>query len=108
RAAPGIQRREDSRLRNDPLLGEHHARLLRWLHLETNPGNARALVQRHDDRELWLNPSPIPLTTEEMDYVFAAPYARVPHPAYNGAKIPAYEMIRFSVNIMRGCFGGCT
>jgi len=93
------------KVRNDPALYAHANRAL---HLETNPGNARALVQRHDDRELWLNPPPIPLTTEEMDYVFAAPYARVPHPAYAGAKIPAYEMIRFSVNIMRGCFGGCT
>ncbi|MCW3147203.1 YgiQ family radical SAM protein [Stutzerimonas stutzeri] len=93
------------KVRNDPALYAHANRVL---HLETNPGNARALVQRHDDRELWLNPPPIPLTTEEMDYVFAAPFARVPHPAYNGAKIPAYEMIRFSVNIMRGCFGGCT
>ncbi len=93
------------KVRNDPALYAHANRVL---HLETNPGNARALVQRHDDRELWLNPPPIPLTTEEMDYVFAAPYARVPHPAYEGAKIPAYEMIRFSVNIMRGCFGGCT
>ncbi|MDA0426798.1 YgiQ family radical SAM protein [Stutzerimonas frequens] len=93
------------KVRNDPALYAHANRVL---HLETNPGNARALVQRHDDRELWLNPPPIPLTTEEMDHVFAAPYARVPHPAYNGAKIPAYEMIRFSVNIMRGCFGGCT
>ncbi|MBD3873863.1 YgiQ family radical SAM protein [Pseudomonas kunmingensis] len=93
------------KVRNDPALYAHANRVL---HLETNPGNARALVQRHDDRELWLNPPPIPLTTEEMDYVFAAPYARVPHPAYAGAKIPAYEMIRFSVNIMRGCFGGCT
>ena len=93
------------KVRNDPALYAHANRVL---HLETNPGNARALVQRHDERELWLNPPPIPLTTEEMDYVFAAPYARVPHPAYGGAKIPAYEMIRFSVNIMRGCFGGCT
>jgi uncharacterized radical SAM protein YgiQ len=93
------------KVRNDPALYAHANRVL---HLETNPGNASALVQRHDDHELWLNPPPIPLTTEEMDYVFAAPYARVPHPAYNGAKIPAYEMIRFSVNIMRGCFGGCT
>ncbi|MCQ4262613.1 YgiQ family radical SAM protein [Stutzerimonas stutzeri] len=93
------------KVRNDPALYAHANRVL---HLETNPGNARALVQRHDDRELWLNPPPIPLTTEEMDYVFAASYARVPHPAYAGAKIPAYEMIRFSVNIMRGCFGGCT
>lgn len=93
------------KVRNDPALYAHANRVL---HLETNPGNARALVQRHGDHDIWLNPPPIPLTTEEMDYVFASPYARVPHPAYGGEKIPAYEMIRFSVNIMRGCFGGCT
>ncbi len=89
----------------DAVLYAHASRVL---HLETNPGNARALVQAHGTQELWLNPPPIPLTTEEMDYVFGLPYARVPHPAYGDAKIPAYEMIRFSVNIMRGCFGGCT
>ena len=93
------------KVRSDPVLYAHANRVL---HLETNPGNARALVQKHENLDVWLNPPPIPLTTEEMDYVFAAPYARVPHPSYNGAKIPAYEMIRFSVNIMRGCFGGCT
>ncbi len=93
------------RVANDPVRYAHANRVL---HLETNPGNARALVQRHGDRDVWINPPPIPLTTEEMDYVFDLPYARVPHPAYNGARIPAYEMIRFSVNIMRGCFGGCT
>ena len=93
------------KVRNDPALYAHANRVL---HLETNPGNARALVQRHGDHDIWLNPPPIPLTTEEMDYVFASPYARVPHPSYGGQKIPAYDMIRFSVNIMRGCFGGCT
>jgi uncharacterized radical SAM protein YgiQ len=89
----------------DPILYAHASRVL---HLEANPGNARALVQKHGDREVWLNPPPIPLTTKEMDYVYDLPYARKPHPAYKGAKIPAWEMIRFSVNIMRGCFGGCT
>ncbi len=89
----------------NPVMYAHASRVL---HLESNPGNARALVQRHGDREVWLNPPPIPLTTKEMDYVFGLPYARAPHPAYQGAKIPAWEMIRFSVNIMRGCFGGCT
>lgn len=92
-------------VKSDPVLYAHASRVL---HLETNPGNARALVQRHGDRDVWLNPPPIPLTTEEMDYVFDLPYARVPHPAYAGQTIPAYDMIRFSVNIMRGCFGGCT
>ena len=89
----------------DPVLYAHASRVL---HLEANPGNARALVQKHGDREVWLNPPPIPLTTKEMDYVYDMPYARKPHPVYGDAKIPAWEMIRFSVNIMRGCFGGCT
>ncbi|QTR50755.1 YgiQ family radical SAM protein [Candidatus Thiothrix anitrata] len=85
-----------------------YAHANRVLHLETNPGNARALVQKHGNIDVWLNPPPIPLTTPEMDFVFGLPYARLPHPSYNGVKIPAYDMIRFSVNIMRGCFGGCT
>lgn len=85
-----------------------YAHANRVLHLETNPGNARALVQNQGGQKLWLNPPPIPLSTEEMDYVFDQPYARVPHPDYGSARIPAYEMIRFSINIMRGCFGGCT
>jgi uncharacterized radical SAM protein YgiQ len=89
----------------DPVLYAHASRVL---HLEANPGNARALVQKHGDREVWLNPPPIPLTTKEMDFVYDLPYARKPHPVYKNAKIPAWEMIRFSVNIMRGCFGGCT
>ncbi len=93
------------KVRNDPVLYAHANRVL---HLETNPGNARALVQKHGEVDVWFNPPPIPMSTEEMDYVFGMPYARVPHPAYGKAKIPAYEMIRFSVNIMRGCFGGCT
>ena len=101
----------------DPVLYAHANRVL---HLETNPGNARALVQAHGEgvtaRDVWITPPPIPLTTAEMDYVFDLPYARAPHPSYadehgrhDGAtKIPAWEMIRFSINIMRGCFGGCT
>ncbi|PLC07443.1 YgiQ family radical SAM protein [Variovorax sp. RO1] len=104
-------------VRSDPVLYAHANRVL---HLETNPGNARALVQAHGEgataRDVWINPPPIPLTTAEMDLVFDLPYARSPHPRYadeNGShdgatKIPAWEMIRFSVNIMRGCFGGCT
>ena len=92
-------------VRSDPVLYAHASRVL---HLETNPGNARALVQRHGDRDVWLNPPPIPLTTAELDRVFELPYTRRPHPSYATARLPAYEMIRFSVNIMRGCFGGCT
>jgi uncharacterized radical SAM protein YgiQ len=89
----------------DPVLYAHASRVL---HLESNPGNARALIQRHGNREVWINPPPIPLRTPELDRVFELPYQRVPHPRYGNAKIPAYEMIRFSVNIMRGCFGGCS
>ncbi|MCQ3934815.1 MAG: YgiQ family radical SAM protein [Gammaproteobacteria bacterium] len=89
----------------DPVLYAHASRIL---HLESNPGNARALVQRHGDIDLWLNPPPIPLTTQEMDAIYELPYQRRPHPAYGDAKIPAYEMIRFSIAIQRGCFGGCT
>ncbi|MEX8192387.1 YgiQ family radical SAM protein [Comamonas guangdongensis] len=104
-------------VKSDPILYAHANRVL---HLETNPGNARALVQAHGEgttaRDVWMNPPPIPLTTAEMDWVFGLPYARSPHPAYadesgsheGATKIPAWEMIRTSVNIMRGCFGGCT
>lgn len=92
-------------VKSDPVLYAHANRVL---HLETNPGNARALVQAHGERDVWLTAPPIPLTTAEMDHVFGLPYARAPHPSYGEAKIPAWEMIRFSVNIMRGCFGGCT
>ena len=87
---------------------EAYARASRVLHREANPGNARALVQKHGDRDLWLNPPPIPLTSDEMDSVYDLPYARAPHPSYGDAKIPAWDMIKFSVTIMRGCFGVCT
>jgi uncharacterized radical SAM protein YgiQ len=90
---------------DDPVLYAHASRIL---HLESNPGNARALVQRHGDKDVWLNPPPIPLTTKEMDAIYELPYTRLPHPSYGIAKIPAYEMIRFSIAIQRGCFGGCT
>jgi uncharacterized radical SAM protein YgiQ len=89
----------------DPVLYAHASRIL---HLESNPGNARALVQRHGDTDVWLNPPPIPLTTAEMDWVYECAYRRAPHPYYGAAVIPAYKMIRFSVSIQRGCFGGCT
>jgi uncharacterized radical SAM protein YgiQ len=97
-------------VRADAVLYAHASRIL---HLESNPGNARALVQRHGDIDVWLNPPPLPLTTREMDAIYELPYRRVPHPFYGdqrdkAAKIPAYEMIRFSIAIQRGCFGGCT
>ena len=89
----------------DSVLYAHASRIL---HLESNPGNARAMVQRHGDQEVWLNPPPIPLAMNEMDWIYDLPYQRRPHPAYGAANIPAYKMIRFSVAIQRGCFGGCT
>ncbi len=92
-------------VRENPLLYAHASRLL---HLESNPGNARTLLQRHGARDIRINPPPIPLATAELDGVFELPYQRVPHPVYGGVRIPAYEMIRFSINIMRGCFGGCS
>ncbi|HEY5665761.1 MAG TPA: YgiQ family radical SAM protein [Gammaproteobacteria bacterium] len=92
-------------VRDDPVLYAHASRIL---HMESNPGNARALVQRHGPRDVWINPPPVPLTMQEMDRVYELPYVRQPHPAYGDRKIPAYEMIRFSVTIQRGCFGGCT
>ena len=94
-----------SQVINDRVLYAHASRIV---HLESNPGNARALVQRHGDIDVWLNPPPLPLTTAEMDSIYELPYTRRPHPSYGARNIPAYEMIRFSISIQRGCFGGCT
>ncbi|OAH98851.1 radical SAM protein [Methylomonas methanica] len=92
-------------VKDDPILYAHASRVM---HGETNPGNARALIQRHGNREVWINPPPLPLTTPEMDGVFDLPYSRLPHTQYGKANIPAFEMIQHSVLIMRGCFGGCS
>jgi uncharacterized radical SAM protein YgiQ len=91
-------------VKDDPVLYAHASRIL---HLESNPGNARALVQQHGDADVWINPPPVPLTTAEMDRLFELPFSRRPHPAYGDRKIPAYEMIKLSVTALRGCFGGC-
>ena len=92
-------------VREDGALYAHASRIL---HKETNPYNARSLMQGHGDKYVWLNPPPIPLSTEELDGVFELPYTRQPHSSYGNARIPAFDMIQHSVNIMRGCFGGCT
>jgi uncharacterized radical SAM protein YgiQ len=89
----------------DPILYAHASRIL---HLESNPGNARALVQKHGHADVWINPPPIPLTTKEMDELYELPFSRLPHPRHRATKLPAYEMIKFSVTILRGCFGGCS
>ncbi|HTR00176.1 MAG TPA: YgiQ family radical SAM protein [Candidatus Acidoferrum sp.] len=90
---------------NDPVLYAHASRVL---HQEASPSNGRVLVQKHGIKEIWVNRPPIPLETHEIDGVFDLPYQRRPHPKYGSAVIPAYDMIKTSVNIMRGCFGGCT
>ncbi len=105
RARTVIRLPDYDQVKNNPTLYAHASRVF---HLESNPGNARAMRQAHGERDVWLNPPPIPLSTAEMDGVYDLPYARAPHPSYGDARIPAWEMIRFSVNIMRGCFGGCT
>jgi uncharacterized radical SAM protein YgiQ len=105
RARSYIRLPSHEQVRDDAVLYAHASRIL---HMESNPGNARALVQRHGASDVWLNPPPVPLTVSEMDRIYELPYARRPHPAYGDAKIPAYDMIRFSVTIQRGCFGGCT
>jgi uncharacterized radical SAM protein YgiQ len=89
----------------DPVLYAHASRIL---HLESNPGNARALVQRHAHHDVWINPPPLPLSTQEMDALYELPFSRLPHPKHQASKLPAYEMIKFSVTILRGCFGGCS
>ena len=83
---------------------------------ETNPGNARPLLQRHGDRAIYMNPPALPLEDGEgagesaiaMDELYDLPFVRAPHPSYRGEKIPAFETVKHSIVLMRGCFGGCT
>lgn len=83
------------------------AEATRLIHINTNPYNAKTLVQFHDRQAVVVNPPAFPLSQEEMDRIYDLPYTRRPHPSYT-EPIPAYEMIKDSVTIMRGCFGGCT
>ncbi len=82
----------------------------RILHFETNPYNARPLLQRDrfDSAGVYFNPPALPLATEEMDELYDLPFNRVPHPMYGEDRVPAYETVKHSLVIMRGCFGGCT
>ena len=84
------------------------ARATRIIHQETNPLNAKALVQYHDRQAVVANPPSLPISEEDMDRAYGLPYTRRPHPMYRGEKIPAFETVKDSVTIMRGCFGGCT
>jgi uncharacterized radical SAM protein YgiQ len=83
------------------------AEATRIIHVNTNPLNAKTLVQFHGREAVVVNPPALPLTEAEMDAIYDLPYIRRPHPSYT-EPIPAYEMIKDSVTIMRGCFGGCT
>jgi uncharacterized radical SAM protein YgiQ len=83
------------------------AEATRLFHNETNPYNARRLVQFHDRQAVVVNPPQFPISQRAMDVIYDLPYTRRPHPSYTEA-IPAHEMIKDSVTIMRGCFGGCT
>lgn len=82
--------------------------MTRLAHRETNPLNARRLVQAHGPEKVVVNPPALPLTQAEMDWVYGLPYTRRPHPSYGSEKIPAFDVVKTSVQIMRGCFGGCT
>jgi uncharacterized radical SAM protein YgiQ len=82
--------------------------MTRLAHRETNPYCARRLVQAHGRETVVVNPPAMPLSTEEMDAVYGLPFTRRPHPSYGDATIPAWEMIKDSVQIVRGCFGSCT
>jgi uncharacterized radical SAM protein YgiQ len=77
-------------------------------HLETNPHNARRLMQRHGRESIVVNAPALPLEQDEMDQVYGLSFTRRPHPSYGVARIPAFEVVETSVQIMRGCFGGCT
>ncbi len=83
------------------------AEATKMIHNETNPYNARRLLQWHDRQAIVANPPALPVSQEVMDRIYGLPYTRRPHPVYN-EPIPAFTMIKDSVTIMRGCFGGCT
>ncbi len=79
----------------------------RYIEEQSNMMHAQRLLQKVDNQYVVVNPPHPPMTTEELDASFDLPYTRQPHPKYKGKRIPAYDMIKFSVNIHRGCFGGC-
>jgi uncharacterized radical SAM protein YgiQ len=113
---PGCALAANSRL-NDLVLPSYEevstdkaafAEMTRMIHLETNPYNARRLVQFHGREAVVVNPPAWPLGQEEMDRVYGLPFTRRPHPSYGQERIPAFEVVRDSIQIARGCFGGCT
>ena len=84
------------------------ARMSRAFQMETNPHNARPLLQPHGDQAVYFNRPALPLEEAEMDALYDLPFTRLPHPGYAGERIPAYETVKHSIVTMRGCFGGCT
>jgi len=114
---PDQRRREQSTIAADAVIlpsfeqvkADKHAfaEATRIIHLETNPYNARKLVQWHGDQAVVCNPPRLPESREAMDFFYDLPYTRKPHPSYR-EPIPAYQVVKDSVTIMRGCFGGCT
>ncbi len=94
----------------DRCLADKRAQAENFKHIEqqSNSMHGKTLWQRHGDTWICVNPMYPPMTTEEIDASFDLPYTRLPHPRYKGKRIPAYEMIRHSVNVHRGCFGGCS
>lgn len=94
----------------DRCLRDKRCQAENFKHIEqqSNSMHGKTLWQRHGDMWIRVNPMYPPMTTAEIDASFDLPYTRVPHPRYKGKRIPAYEMIRHSVNIHRGCFGGCS
>jgi len=84
------------------------AKMSRLLQNETNAHNARPLLQPHGAEAVYFNPPALPLDESDMDALYDLPFARSPHPNYEGARIPAFETVKHSIVTMRGCFGGCT
>ncbi|HSU38169.1 MAG TPA: YgiQ family radical SAM protein [Polyangiaceae bacterium] len=84
------------------------ARMTREFQVETNPHNARPLLQVHGDQAIYMNRPALPLEEADMDGLYDLPFTRLPHPRYGGERIPAYDTVKDSIVTMRGCFGGCT
>ena len=81
--------------------------MTRTIHEEANPSSARRLVQYHGREAVVVNPPAWPLSQEEIDRIYGLPFTRRPHPSYGRQRIPAFEVVKDSIQIMRGCFGGC-
>lgn len=103
-STPHIEIAAYEKVKDDVVL---YAETAQTIETEMNPHHAKALLQPHGNRYLFVNPPPYPLTTKELDHLYELPFTRKPHSSYGNARLTAYEMIRFSINIMRGCFGGC-